>query len=493
MTQGLRLFLRADVQVVAAVLAGVAAALGQAPWGLWPVALLGYAGLFALMRGKSLRRALGLAWLAGLAHFMLAMGWIVQPFLIEPDRHAWMAPFALFGLAGGLGLFWMAAALPGSVARRAMAFLAAEALRGHLFTGLPWAMAGHVWIDTPVAQVAALGGALGLSALTLGLAATMARGQRGAFAGMVALAAAGWVFGASRPPAPEPRGPMIRIVQPNAPQDLKWDPRHAEYWFLQHLDLTAQPGAADAPPPELVIWPETAVPFLLDRPFDGLDMAARAAGGARIAMGIQRRDGQGRYFNSLAVIGPAAQIEAVYDKHHLVPFGEYVPVLGHWADRWPALAGFAMQQLQGYTPGQGPDVLDLGDLGLALPLICYEAVFARNLRTDTRPDWVMQATNDAWFGTASGPFQHLAQARLRAIEQGLPVLRSANTGVSAVIDARGRVIGSLGMGQAGVIDSPLPPALPATVYAHLGDGPWHLIIGLWLGTVIWRFRRERRI
>lgn len=484
----LRLAARRDVQIALAAVSGLCAALGQAPWDLWPVALLGYAGLFALLRGQAPRRGLLLAWIAGAAHFALAMGWILHPFLIEPDRHGWMAPFALVFLAGGMGLFWMAAAVPGPLARRAMAFLAAEALRGYLFTGLPWAMAGHVWIDTPVAQVAALGGALLLSSLTLGAAVAMATGRLAWVGGAVVFIVGAWIFGVTRPPTPAPDGPMIRIVQPNAPQDLKWDPEFAEFWFLQHLDLTAQDPQVD-----LVIWPETAVPFLLNNPFDGLTMTARAAGGARVAMGIQRRDERGRYFNSLAVIDAQAQVEAVYDKHHLVPFGEYVPVLGQWADRWPALAGFAARQLLGYTPGPGPVMLDLGELGQVLPLICYEAVFARNLHIGHRPDWVLQATNDAWFGLTTGPFQHLAQTRLRAIEQGLPVLRSANTGVSAVIDARGQVITSLGMDRAGVIDTPLPPALPATVYSRMGDWPWHMLIGLWLGTVIWQYRRKRRL
>ncbi|MCC5988684.1 MAG: apolipoprotein N-acyltransferase, partial [Pararhodobacter sp.] len=276
----------------------------------------------------------------------------------------------------------------------------------------------------------------------------------------------------------------LRLVQPNATQALKWDPRYAEVFFRRHLELSAAPSE-DGPAPDLVIWPETAVPFLLDRPGNGLELAAEATGGAPLILGIQRSEpgqdgGARRYFNSLAVLGPAGVAQAVYDKHHLVPFGEYMPVLGRFADRLGAgwAGGIASQVLMGYDAGPGPQVLDLGAAGLVLPLICYEAIFPRNLRTQERPDWLLQITNDAWFGVRIGPFQHLAQARLRAVEQGLPLVRVANTGVSAVIDARGRLMDSLGMDREGFIDADLPPALPATAYARMGDAPWHLVLGL---------------
>jgi apolipoprotein N-acyltransferase len=445
----------------------------------------------------------------------LALGWIVEPFLVEADRHAWMAPFALVLLPGGLALFWalagwLAAWLAPQGARRAWAFAlaltGAEALRGHLFGGLPWALPGHVWIDTPLAQVAALGGALSLTALTLALAAGLAALVLGpglrrawALAAPVAVAGAGWFWGLGElaRPMPPDRDVRLRLVQPNALQELKWDPTWARHFFARHLELTAAPGA-DGRAPDLVLWSETAVPFFLDAPGAGLAMAADAAGGAPVVMGIQRRamgsDGALRYFNSLAVIDPSGEPAAIYDKHHLVPFGEYVPWLSPLADRpgWEWLTTFTGSALLGYTPGPGPAVLELGGLvqgaGLALPLICYEAVFARHLRVSERPDWVMQLTNDAWFGAYSGPFQHLALARLRAIEQGLPLVRAANTGVSAVIDGRGRVVASLGLGLEGVVDADLPGALPPTPYARSGDLPWQLALVLALGTFALRRR-----
>jgi apolipoprotein N-acyltransferase len=483
-----------------AALAGAATALGQAPWGLWWLALPALAAVLALIATAPGPRAAFLrGWAAGAGGFLLAMAWIVEPFMIEPWIHGWLAPFALVLLPAGLALFWGAAAAfaawvaVGWQARLWLlvpALLAGEAVRGHVFTGFPWAMLGHVWIDTPVAQLAAWTGALGLSLLTLALAAALAqaamyaRDRPGmaaacALAATVALAAV-WAGGAARlaAPGPEPRDLRLRLVQPNAAQDLKWDIDHVRRFFFRHLDLTAAP-AADGRAPDLVLWSETAVPFFLNRPGDGLAMAAEAAGGAPLLLGIQRSeptsDGATRFFNSLALLDLDGEPVEVYDKHHLVPFGEYFPVFGRFADRpglgW--LSGVASQVLMGYSAGPGPVLLDLGDAGRVLPLICYEAIFPRNLRGTERPDWLVQVTNDAWFGAHIGPFQHLAQARLRAIEQGLPLARAANTGVTAVIDARGQIVASLGMGAAGTVDADLPGALPPTHYARLGDGPWH--------------------
>lgn len=514
---------------LAAACAGAAAALGQAPWGLWPLTIAGLALIAVVVaRAPDGRAAFARGWWGAFGMFALAMSWIVEPFLIEPGRHGWMAPFALLILPGGLALFWGAAAAlarglavtgPGRVWAFALSVTGAEALRGWLFGGFPWAMPGHVWIGTPLAQLAALTGPLGLSALTLALAAGLAGlavGPRQAGAvrsaapawrpapvalllalAPLALAGAGWIWGGAQlaRAMPEPAGPRLRLVQPNADQALKWDPDFAELYFFRHLDLTAAP-AADGRPPDLILWSETAVPFSLESPGAGLEMAAEAAGGAPLVLGIQRgtRDAMGvqRYHNSLAVLDAEGGPTALYDKHHLVPFGEYVPYLSDYADRpgWEWLAGFASQALLGYTPGAGPAVLDLGPLGQVLPLICYEAIFPRHLRTAERPDWLLQLTNDAWFGAISGPYQHLAQTRLRAIEQGLPMVRVANTGVSAVIDARGRVLDSLPLDTDGILDADLPGALPPTLYARTGDLPWHLALVLGLGGLVLR-RRPR--
>lgn len=474
-----------------AALLGAGVAAGQAPLGAWFVALPAASGLLALAaRG----RAGWTGFAGGFGYAAAAMFWIVEPFMVEPEVYGWMAPFALVFMAAGMGVFWALGAGLGArlgrgrrgarVAGIAVGLVASDALRSYVFTGFPWVLFGHLWIGTPVAQAAAFVGPIGLSLLTLALAAApwLARGWRGRIlrAGVAAVALAGlWAGGTARLNAPEmPRDPPVnlRLVQPNAPQALKWLPEYRLQFFYRHLDLTAEEPAPGKPRPDLVIWPETAVPFLLNDPGAGLKMVAEAAGGIPVALGIQREEGR-RYYNSLAVIGPDGSVGQVYDKVHLVPFGEYMP-LGDLAAEF-GIAAFAAQEGNGYSSGPGERLLDLGRLGRAEPLICYEAVFPQDIRrVPARPDWLMQVTNDAWFGELSGPWQHLAQARLRAIEFGLPLARAANTGVSAMIDAKGRVTDELGMGVEGVIDAPLPPALPETLYARTGDAPVVALLAL---------------
>ena len=482
----------------AAALAALAAT-GQAPLGAWWLALPALAGLMALIvRAQGPGPAAWLGLFGGAGYFLAALSWLVEPFLVDPLRHIWLAPFAVFGMAFGLALFWAGAAAlayrlgrgPGRRALAlALALTAVELARGYVLTGFPWALIGHVWIATPVVQAAVLAGAGGLTLVALLLAAlpaaaaTRARAALAAAAAGVVLAGA-WLAGSAWQdrPLPEPaRTAEIRLVQPNAPQHLKWHPDWVNVFFERALDLTAAPGD-----PDLVVWPETAVPYLMANAGPALEMVAEAAGGAPAAVGIQRGDARA-YYNSIAVIDPDGTPGAIYDKHHLVPFGEYIP-LAHWLDG-VELPAFAARGLSGFAAGPGPRVLDLGAAGSALAMICYETIFARHLRTDTRPDWVLQATNDAWFGRLTGPWQHLAQARLRAVEQGLPVLRAANTGVSAVIDARGRIVASLPLGQSGKIDAPLPAALAPTPYARMGDGPLALgLIALLAG--LWVLRRR---
>ena len=235
------------------------------------------------------------------------------------------------------------------------------------------------------------------------------------------------------------------------------------------MSATAAPGKVD-----LVIWPETALPYLIiDNP-DLPAMIGAAGRGALVAVGLQRVEGL-RGWNSLQVFDAAGRDMASYDKHHLVPFGEYIP-FGDAAFNWFNISAFASQQGHAYSAGPGPAVLDLGRVGMVMPLICYEAVFPQDLRGTERPDWILQITNDAWFGTLTGPFQHAAQARLRAVEQGLPLVRVANTGVSQVVDARGRVTAALPFGTQGFVDAALPGALPATLYSQWGEVP----VLLWL-------------
>jgi apolipoprotein N-acyltransferase len=355
------------------------------------------------------------------------------------------------------------------------AFALADLLRGHVFTGFPWALFGHLALDTPVEQLGALVGGYGLGAFVLALAALPLAWPRAGTALALALLAGAVLWGQARQTMPIAGAPggVVRIVQPDIQQSLKWDPDQARATFDLLLDLSASAPQGEAP--AVAIWPETAVPFLLQE-----GSGAAAAMGALplpIAAGWQRVEGE-RAWNSLSVFGPGGRIDQTYDKVHLVPFGEYVPY-GDLAYRLFGIRAFAAQQGFGYSPGTEARLIDFGPgLGRARPLICYEAIFPEELATAERPGWLLQVTNDAWFGTLTGPYQHFAMARLRAIEQGLPLVRAANTGISAVVTATGQIApdtlgrpAHLGLGERGVLDAALPGALPPTTYARLGDMP----------------------
>jgi apolipoprotein N-acyltransferase len=281
-------------------------------------------------------------------------------------------------------------------------------------------------------------------------------------------------------------GKVVRLVQPNAPQHQKWDPAWAPIFFQRQIEASAA-----APRPDLIVWPEAAVPVLLEDAGPAFDAIAAAAGGVPVALGIQRRD-RARIYNSLVVLDETGAVGDLYDKHHLVPFGEYFP-LGDLAAGF-GLYGFAAREGDGYSAGPGPALVDLPGLGRALPLICYEAVFARDVnRAPGRPDLLLQVTNDAWFGTRIGPYQHLAQARMRAVEQGLPMVRVANTGISAMIDPLGRITAMLPLGEAGHVDAALPAPLPPTLYARTGDLALFALLLVALGvTLRWQSPRPRR-
>ena len=476
--------------------AGAVAGLGHAPLYLWPLTLLGLAALIRLVAENGARAGwLGL--LGGAGYGAVVLSWIVEPFLIEPETYGWMAPFALIFMALGLGAFWGAAArLAAALPSRSPAFGFAltltfvEFLRGHILTGFPWGMPGHVWISTPIAQLGAFVGPTGLTlGLLLAAAALASLRWRPALIAALTLAAA-WAQGAWTLSQPLPDGPgaTLRLVQPNAEQALKWDPELARRFLDRLLDATAA-APYGARTPDLVIWPETALPYLFEYHPELAPMIAEAAQGATVALGVQRAE-DGRYWNSLAVIEPDGRVSQTYDKHHLVPFGEYMP-LGDLAYEWFGLSAFAARHGAGYTAGPGPKLLDFGPvMGRALPLICYEAVFPQDVNAaPERPDWLLQITNDAWFGTLSGPFQHADQARMRAIEQGLPLIRVANTGVTAVYDSLGRELAALPFGSQGHLDTALPAALGPTSFSRFGSWP---ILVLLAGLALALIRRGPR-
>ena len=469
-------------------LAGASIALAQAPLLAWYLAFPGLIwAMSRMLRPTTARGGWWAGWFVGAGYFGTYLNWIVSPFFVDPWVYGWMAPFAWVLMAFGLGLFWAAAAalavrFPNRALGLAFGLAAMELLRGHIFTGFPWAQIGHLWLGSWAEQTVALVGATGLTVLTL-VAASLPQVHRlwGGVAGgalVIGVFAAGFLR-ASGPDTPA-RDVTLRLVQPNAEQHLKWDPEQARALFQRQLQFTAEGSPAD-----LTIWPETAVPYLLEYAPEVAGMITSASGGNPVAIGIQRVEGE-RGWNSLRLLQGDGVVSATYDKFHLVPFGEYMP-LGDLVHDWFGIGAFAAQVGNGYSAGPGPALIDLGPkAGRVLPLICYEALFPDIPRQVERPDWILQITNDAWFGTLTGPFQHFQQSRLRAIEMGLPLVRVANTGLTAVIGPRGRVEMALPFGTAGFLDVPrIGTGLPPTPYARWGDLAAYLMLGALVLAALW--------
>lgn len=478
-----------------AVAAGSVAALGHAPVS-WPAAtvLALCAAFWLCVNAENWRAAAFTGWLVGVGYFAVSLVWLVEPFLVFPERHGWMAPIALISTSGGLALFWAAAfgcaCLFRSRPVRAIALVCfltgVAALREVLFTGFPWALPAYVWSDTPVSQLAAFIGPYGLTALTLLLPAFPVLFRRWWIGASLAAAAVAscWFIGTARLSEQIPipgDAPVIRLVQPNIAQEQKWNRAYADRNFENLLNLTSM---VTDPVPDLVVWPETAVtaPVRMDMKFPKIAAAAGSAG----AIVGGRRFSDGKMFNSMLVLDNSGAISNYYDKHHLVPFGEYFPF-----SEITSMLGLEglVEGSGGFSPGPGPGTIELGASGRLLAMICYEAIFPRAIRTAKRPEGIIQITNDAWFGTFSGPQQHFAQARMRAVETGLPVIRVANTGISAMIDGKGRTTALIPLGQQGITDAVLPTPLPPTLYVRMGDLPVFIACLLALLSLpFWRIR-----
>ena len=456
-------------QSLCAIFVGGIGALAQQPFAIVPLIIVMMAlGFMGLLTSSSMRHAAHIGWMIGFGYFLITLQWITAPFQVDAQQTAWMAPFALVLMAGGMALFWglafVLARYLGPVWALVVTWPLVELLRAYVFTGFPWGSPPQALVDALAGQSLALVGPHGVMFAMCAGAFAIFQSKKVSNVAFIGSCLVALVLTL----CPPLTGPavltehIVRLVQPNAPQRDKWNPAKFGI-FIDRLLQSTQAGDV----PDLVLWPETALPYLAHNAPGILQAAGEAGRGAQVALGILRADGPTLY-NSMVVLDPVGQITATYDKHHLVPFGEYMPLR-------PVLSALGLHVFadmfgDGFGEGEGAQTLDFGALGKGLPLICYEAVFAHDVgAAKDRPDFLIQLTNDAWFGTFAGPKQHLAQAKMRAIEQGLPMARAANTGISAMIDPYGRVLNSLALNEAGFVDGLLPKPLPPTVYSALGD------------------------
>lgn len=458
--------------LVVLVCAGAIAGFGQAPHELpfLTVALLGL-GLWVVTHTKGARRFWA-GWALGTGYFGHVMAWIIEPFLVDFATHGWMAAPALFLMAGGLALFWgVAARLSSGIWSLALALALAEIARSFVLSGLPWGLVGYSFISTPLYQAAQWIGPHGVTAVVFGLAACIGTLRVVPALGAIIVTLVVWVWPPIVGPQAPADAPVVRILAPNVLQAEKWAPETRALMYQRHLDLSRGEQV-----PDLVVWPESGLTQNLTQ---SRQQVLDAAGGASVLLGYQYAQDFETYYNAASVLlpGGSAQDDPLYLKSRLVPFGEYIPLAA--VARRVGLQGLADQAGVGFQAGPGPQDVTIPGIGSVQILICYEGIFPHFVgRLDMRPKALVLITNDAWFGSNGGPQQHLAQARARAIEQGLPVVRSANRGISAMIDARGHVVGQVPFGKTDRLDMALPPPLSAPLYSRMGDLPVILLIVL---------------
>jgi apolipoprotein N-acyltransferase len=466
---------------------------------------------------RSLWSAFGVGWWFGYGYFLAGLWWLGAAFVVDSDEFLWAMPLGVIGLPAALAVFHgfgvvVARLFWGPSIRRVLALGfglgGAELLRGMLFTGFPWNSLGQVFdVSLPSLQAASVIGLEGLTLLAIVIGASFAALGTGRTAVRrfappllsLALVAAIIAYGFDRlRQAPDPASPdalvpgvALRILQPNIPQREKNRPGSGEAILKGYLELSDKATSPTAPGLTAVshlIWPESPFPFILSEEQAALAMIGEALPpNTTLITGAVRLDRSGNgntFYNALQVVGADGAILDSYDKLHLVPFGEYLPA---FADEF--LRAIGLRQFVttpgGFAPGGVERVLGIAGLPPALPLICYEAIFPKRFnRNLPQPEVTLNITNDAWFGVTPGPHQHFRQARLRTVENGLPLIRAANSGISAIVDPYGRVIAQLSIGERGVLDGGLPKVASVTLRQTLGSLPiWALLIVFFLGGI----------
>jgi apolipoprotein N-acyltransferase len=497
-----------------ALLAGTVSAFAMAPFNAWPVLFVSFPVMVWLIDGAGGGRLRGIpaaamaGWWFGLGYFVPGLYWIGYAFLVDAPTFAWLMPFAVLGLPAYLALFpafgfALARLIWTKDASRVLALAASltvsEWLRGHVLTGFPWNAFGYALTEPlALAQTASLIGLWGLTFLGVAIFASPAalidgpsRGRKPWLAPITALVllVAMGIFGVVRlslQPTTMAPNAKLRIMQPNLQQDVRFNYSAKPEVMKKYLmlsDRASGPQSNGVRNASILIWPESAFPFFLTREADAMAQIADLLpkGTVLITGSVRAPDLPPgakitRAYNSIYVIDHDGSVLSIYDKLHLVPFGEYLPF-----QDWMEKLGFVqLTKVQGgFIAGARRRPMEIPNAPRVLPLICYEAIFPEDVAArEDRAGWMVNLTNDGWFGISTGPYQHLQQARLRAIEQGLPMVRAANTGISAVIDPVGRVVARLGLGVEGVLDSSLPAAIAPTVYARVGDIPTAIMVAI---------------
>jgi apolipoprotein N-acyltransferase len=490
--------------------AGALSAAAMPPLFIFPILWVTFPVLVWLIDGAVARTASGrvqrlapaftVGWWFGFGYFVAGLWWVGSAFLVEPEKFGWLLPVAVLALPAGLAIFWglgaMLAQLLWSegwqrVFALAVGLGSAEWLRGHVLTGFPWNAIGYALTTGEVLmQSASVFGIYGLSVIAVAIfaapaslaPATSERRQSAALPvlSIAALSLLG-VYGIVRLSTADAGlvpGVTVRVMQPALPQLQKWDPERKDEVLSTYFRLSAPEGAPLAKGTVLV-WPESAFPFALTQNPGALAAIAELLPeGTTLVTGAYREEhpssGPTQVFNTIYVVGPDGTILSAYDKVHLVPFGEFLPARDRLSD-----LGLSQLTFESFSAGptRRPLALPLGPS--FLPLICYEIIFSGQIGGGgERPDFVLNVTNDGWFGRTTGPYQHFHQARVRAVEEGLPLVRAANTGISAIVDAYGRIVTSAPLGKATMIEAQLPASIEPPIYARWGEMPFLLLLAV---------------
>jgi len=478
-----------------------------------PLAFVGFSGFFLFLeKAPTKRAAFYTGWLFGVGFFGGGLYWLTNAFLVHADKHGWLIPIAVPLLAASMGVFIGLTALMahmmwrqkkdvsstlGRILLFAVAWTLVEWIRSWIFTGFPWNLMGTIWaFNDAMIQPAAWVGAFGLSfltvlALTSGAAILLNAGLKRAIAIslMLGLPAIMWATGELRLSGSSDEvheDILLRLVQPNIAQKNKWKRDQKVKNFQELLALSEAVGKGGARPTH-IIWPETAVTYPLNQDKNvALAVASVVPQGGYVLTGTARMTPKGQkpfqVWNSLVAVNEVGETKGAYDKSHLVPFGEYIPFRSFIP--LPKLTAGSID----FSAGPGPQTVKIGDLPSFSPLICYEIIFTNHVINEKdRPKWLLNLTNDGWYGNSPGPYQHLISARMRSVEEGIPVVRVANTGVTMVADAYGRMHASLGYGERGFIDVALPkPLSKIPIGARLKTISWGslLVIAFVLGQLL---------